>query len=188
VQNSSLDGGFSNREIDAAYAFRALMNAMAKPGTVAAITGASAPAPLSAAASTALLTLCDADTPIYLAGEFDNQAIKDWIAFHIGAPISTRESAQFAVGRLKDLLPIDGFPVGTAEYPDRSTTLIVEMDELSEKGSVLSGPGIKDTTCFGLPGDVALFQSNSTMFPLGLDFMFTSGSKIAALPRTTKVA
>ena len=62
MQNSSLDGGFSNREIDAAYAFRALMNAMAKPGTVADITGASAPAPLSVAASTALLTLCDADT------------------------------------------------------------------------------------------------------------------------------
>ena len=85
-------------------------------------------------------------------------------------------------------MPLNAYTVGTAEYPDRSTTLIVEMKELSEHGSVLSGPGIQDTTHFGLPGDVALFQSNSTMFPLGLDFIFTAGSKVAALPRTTKVS
>ncbi|MEO0766502.1 MAG: phosphonate C-P lyase system protein PhnH, partial [Pseudomonadota bacterium] len=32
------------------------------------------------------------------------------------------------------------------------------------------------------------FQRNAMLFPLGLDFMFTSGAQIAALPRSTKVS
>lgn len=184
---SSLDGGFDNRETDAAFAFRSLLNVMAKPGTIQSISGGAAPAPLSKAASTLLLTLCDADTPIYLAGKYANSAIKEWIAFHIGAPLCERKDAQFAVGTLDELLPLSDYPIGTAEYPDRSSTMIVEVEGLENLGATLSGPGIKNTAQLSLPGELILYQNNNAHFPLGLDFLFTSGSQVAALPRSTKV-
>ena len=36
--------------------------------------------------------------------------------------------------------------------------------------------------------EVPAFQANSAMFPLGLDFIFTCGDRLAALPRTTEVS
>jgi alpha-D-ribose 1-methylphosphonate 5-triphosphate synthase subunit PhnH len=91
----------------------------------------------------------------------------------------------FAVGTWAALAPLSAFPVGTSEYPDRSTTLIVEQNELTA-GALLTGPGIKDTAGLNLP-ETAAFQTNRAMFPLGLDFVFTCGNQLAALPRSTIV-
>ena len=68
MQADTLDGGFADPATDAAHAFRAVMEAMARPGTLREITGATPPAPLSPAAGAAILTLCDTDTPLHLAG------------------------------------------------------------------------------------------------------------------------
>ncbi len=54
------------------------------------------------------------------------------------------------------------YPIGTSEYPDRSANL-------------------------SLP-ETQAFQDNAALFPLGLDFFFTSGVRIAALLRSTKVS
>jgi alpha-D-ribose 1-methylphosphonate 5-triphosphate synthase subunit PhnH len=35
--------------------------------------------------------------------------------------------------------------------------------------------------------EVAAFQANARAFPLGLDFLFTCGDRLAALPRSTRV-
>ena len=45
-----LSGGFADPPADAAHAFRAIMQAMARPGTIHDVTGARPPAPLSIAA------------------------------------------------------------------------------------------------------------------------------------------
>lgn len=187
MDGATLSGGFTNAPIDAAKAFRQIMDAMARPGRLYDITGATPPAPLSVAAGTALLTLCDADTPVYLAGEADTDAVRGWLAFHTSAPIVQASEAMFAVGSWSALHPIDAFSIGTPEYPDRSATLIVEMPSLAANGATLRGPGIKDTGSLGLP-DVETFARNHALFPLGLDFLFTSGSQIAALPRSTEVS
>lgn len=181
-----LKGGFANAPVDAAHAFRAAMNAMARPGTVEEITGAVPPAPMSVAAGTLILMLCDPDTPVHLAGDWDCKEVRGWIAFHVGAPIVAAEDAMFAVGDWDALAPLTRFAIGTPEYPDRSATLIVEREALAAEGAVLRGPGIKDTADMALP-EVAAFQVNATLFPLGLDFFFTSGAQVSALPRTTKV-
>lgn len=186
MTQDTLTGGFTAAPQQSARAFRALMNALARPGSIEEIRGGTGPAPLSAAAATTLLTLCDTETPVYLAGAHDTDAIRQWIAFHIGAPIGTREQAMFALGTWKALTPITGFPIGTPEYPDRSTTLIVEMDALSNTGPALSGPGIQTTAQLSLPETTA-FQQNRMLFPMGVDCYFTAGSRIAALPRSTKV-
>ncbi|MCI5040966.1 MAG: phosphonate C-P lyase system protein PhnH [Donghicola eburneus] len=186
MPQDTLTGGFTEAPQQSARAFRSLMNALARPGTIEEITGGTGPAPMSAAAATTLLTLCDGETPIHLAGDHDTDAIRQWIAFHIGAPICARDQAMFAVGRWQDLTPISEFPIGTPEYPDRSTTLIVEMDALSNTGATLTGPGIQTTAQLSLP-ETAAFQQNRMLFPMGVDCYFTAGTRIAALPRSTKV-
>ncbi|MEO9459811.1 MAG: phosphonate C-P lyase system protein PhnH [Lentilitoribacter sp.] len=182
----TLEGGFINAPVQSAQSFRKIMNVMAKPGTIENLAVATPPAPLSAAAGSLLLTLCDAQTPIYLSEKFDNADVKAWITFHCNSPFSDAKDCMFALGAWDQLQPLHNFPIGTPEYPDRSTTMIVEMDELSQTGAVLSGPGIKEVGSLSLPETLA-FEKNALLFPLGHDFYFTCGEQIAALPRTTKV-
>lgn len=186
MQASMLKGGFVDAATDAAGAFRAAMNAMARPGRIEAISGAVPPAALSMAAGTLILTLCDPDTPLFLSGRCDTAEVREWITFHTGAPLVPAGKAKFAVGEWAALVPLSQYCIGTPEYPDRSATLIVEMDDLTGSGSTLSGPGIRETARLSLPGE-SPFRDNTALFPLGLDFFFTCGARVAALPRTTKV-
>lgn len=186
MQTEALTGGFANPPIDSAAGFRAALNAMARPGKIETVSGGSAPAPVSTAAAVLLLTLCDAETPLYLAPGVDGQAVRDWVAFHIGAPLVEAEQAQFALGDWAALAPLERFRIGTAEYPDRSATLIVEMQGLSNDGASLSGPGIETIAQLSLP-EIEAFRANRALFPLGLDFYFCAGERLAALPRSTKV-
>ncbi|WP_299293631.1 phosphonate C-P lyase system protein PhnH [uncultured Tateyamaria sp.] len=187
MQQASLAGGFADPPHQSSTAFRAIMQVMARPGRIETITGGAAPAPLSGAASSVLLTLADPDTGVHLAGAFDTQAVRDWITFQTGAPLVAAPAAQFVLGAWADI-DLTQLAIGTAEYPDRSATVIVELPALSPEGAILTGPGIRDRATLGLPGDVGVFQRNAALFPLGVDFMFTSGAQIAALPRSTKVS
>lgn len=187
MDQSVMTGGFSDPSIQAAWGFRAAMNAMARPGDILAVQGAQAPAPVSEAAAVLLLVLCDPDTPVWLAPSHDSDALRRWVAFHTGAPIvAARGEAAFALGTWDSLAPLRDYRIGTAEYPDRSATLIVEMDDLRAEGAVLTGPGIREVAGLNLP-DVAAFRANRALFPLGLDFFFTCGDRLAALPRSTRV-
>lgn len=185
MNTQTLDGGFATPPQDAAVAFRAVMNAMAQPGTIYQVAGAVPPAPVSIAAGVTLLTLCDPETPLFLGAGHDSPALRDWITFHCAAPLVGADQAQFALGVWGDL-PLVDFALGTAEYPDRSATLIVEVPELVNQGTTLRGPGIKDQAQLSLP-DMAAFQRNNALFPLGLDFIFTCGDRLAALPRSTRI-
>lgn len=186
TETAILTGGFADPATDAARAFRAVLDAMARPGRIVALAGASAPAPASPALASVLLTLTDGTTPVHLAGAHDTPALRDWLRFHTGAPISPRDSAAFAIGTWEALLPLTDYLPGSAEYPDRSATLIVETPGLSTDGPRLTGPGIATEARLSLP-DLAAFQANTARFPLGLDFLFTCGDRLAALPRTTRV-
>jgi alpha-D-ribose 1-methylphosphonate 5-triphosphate synthase subunit PhnH len=187
MQANTLSGGFADPAIGSAHAFRSVMEAMARPGTIQDIGGVTPPAPLSPAMGAVLLTLCDTETPVYLAGDLDCDAVQVWLSFHTGASLVGPAQCMFAVGNWDALGNLSIYPVGTSEYPDRSATLIVECPELSASGATLTGPGIKDQAALSLP-EVEAFQSNRMLFPLGLDFIFTSGARLAALPRSTEVS
>lgn len=186
MQTDALGGGFAAPAHDAARVFRAVMEAMARPGTIHAVPGAHPPAPLSPAAGAALLTLCDADTPLYLAGDTDTPDTRAWIAFHCGAPLTGPARCAFALGSWQALMPLQAYPLGTADDPDRSATLIVACDALHPGGARLTGPGIRDAAWLSLP-DLPALQANAARFPLGLDFLLTCDDRLAALPRSTKV-
>lgn len=181
-----LDGGFADPAREAARAFRSVLQALARPGRIETLGTVAPPAPCSPAAGALLLTLCDGTTPVHLAPSHDRPDLRDWIVFHTGAPFVDAEAAAFALGDWASLAPLDRFAVGTPEYPDRSATLIVEMPALDASGSRLTGPGIETEAYLSLP-ETAVFRANRARFPLGFDCFFTSGDKVAGLPRSTRV-
>ncbi|SLN23423.1 Alpha-D-ribose 1-methylphosphonate 5-triphosphate synthase subunit PhnH [Falsiruegeria litorea R37] len=187
AQATQFAGGFTNAPVDAAHAFRAAMTVMARPGEIRTLTGAQAPAPLSEAAATLLLTLCDPETKVHLAGEADTPEVRGWLTFHTGAPLVDAGEADFAIGTWESLIPLGAYKIGTSEYPDRSATLIVECTGVTQTGATMTGPGIKESAQLSLP-DVEVLRTNATAYPLGLDFFFTSGTQVAALPRSTQIS
>jgi len=66
--------------------------------------------------------------------------------FNLGEMTATRAGradCRFAVGRWADLGPLDAYANGPPDYPDRSATLIVQMDRLAAEGARLTGPGVR---------------------------------------------
>ena len=181
---TALAPGFADPARDAAHAFRAILTAMARPGTTVALSAAG-PEGLSPAAAAVLLTLVDRTTPLHLAPSHDTPALRDWIAFHCGAPLAAAGQAAFALGDWASLQPLDRFAAGTPEYPDRSATLIVD-DAAGGQPVTLSGPGIRGTAAASLP-DPAAFATNHARFPLGWDAILTRGAQAIAVPRSTEV-
>ncbi len=186
MMQDALTGGLADPPRDAARAFRAALTALARPGTPVTIEGALPPAPLSVAAGTLLLTLADGTTPVHLAPSLDRPAIRDWLTFHCGAPLSGPSEAAFAVGPWAELQPVSRFAIGTPEYPDRSVTLIVEGPWGAESNARLTGPGIATETLAWLP-EIAAFAANRRAYPLGFDTYLTDGARLLGLPRSTTV-
>jgi len=186
LTGEALTGGFADAPVEAARAFRAALDALARPGRIATLRGAVPPAPLSVAAGVLLLTLADQTTPLHLAGAWDSAAVRGWITFHCGAPLVGPAEAVFAVGDWAALHPLGRFSVGRADYPDRAATLIVEVAVLEAAGMRLSGPGIDGVAHLSLP-EVAAFRANRALFPLGFDTFLTCGDRLAGLPRSTRV-
>ena len=83
------------------------------------------------------------------------------------------------------------FAQGSEEYPDRSTTIIVQVERFAGPALTLQGPGIKTTSAFAaepLPaGFTQRLHDNREMFPRGIDLVFVAGERIAALPRSVRV-
>ncbi|MGJ8528922.1 phosphonate C-P lyase system protein PhnH [Maritalea sp.] len=196
MQTQTLHSGFSDLAIDSQASFRATMDAMARPGKIVdSPKPITAPAPLNPTMAMLTLTLCDFDSTVWLDENLaQNDDARKFIAFHTSAPIvESKKDAQFAliseptlIGNLSD------FALGTDEYPDRSTTLIIQVDALANQNDVrLSGPGIEFTTDLnvaGLPNDFwTQAQANNQLFPRGLDFIFATDSQLACLPRSTKI-
>jgi alpha-D-ribose 1-methylphosphonate 5-triphosphate synthase subunit PhnH len=191
----SLNGGFTDAVTHAQTVFRSVMDAMARPGSIGVVDVAVAPpAPLGIAAGALLLTLCDHDTPIWARSVLTKSALPGWIGFHTGASLTTvKTDAKFAFVEAGAPFPsLAQFALGTQEYPDRSTTLVVEVASL-EGGQPLqlSGPGIRDTTTIapkGLPETfLRQWADNRALFPRGVDMVLTAGRRFIALPRTTKI-
>ena len=182
----ALAGGFVRPAEEAARGFRGLLEVLARPGLILRLEGAAPPAPLSGAAGVLALVLLDGTTPVHLAGGHDCPALRDWLAFHCGAPLVGAEEAAFAFGRWEDLQPVTRFAIGTPDYPDRAATLVIDCPRLEAEGARLRGPGIRGEARLSLP-EIAAFRANRAQFPLGFDAFLACGDRIAGLPRSTRV-
>lgn len=190
-----VSAGFADPTRESQRVFRKLMDAMARPGTIHDLSQApDAPAGLHRAAGAVALTLFDFETPIWLDPVLHTEAVEGWLQFHCGAPrVADPQGAAFAL--LADLATaprLADFNAGDAKYPDRSTTLVIQLPSLEYGPSVtLTGPGIKSDSTLNLgglrPGFWAEVQDNHARFQFGVDFIFVAGNHLTALPRSTRV-
>ena len=194
---AELPAGFTDKVLSAQSTFRLVMDAMAHPGSVYRIAAAvEAPRPLMRASAALALTLCDHDTPIWLDRPMSEApGLANWLKFHSGAPIVTDPSAaSFALIADGGALPkLDSFSFGSAEYPDRSTTLILQVESLTQgQRYELCGPGINGTVVLRAaiePKDLfGRLAVNAASFPRGIDVVLIAGGEIVAIPRTTRLA
>lgn len=180
---------------DAQTVFRSLLKALSEPGTIQRLrVNLQAPAPLHMATAAACLALMDYETTAWLADELDNDAVRTYLRFHCGLPlVSEKSAANFAVlGRSLQQLDLEAFAQGSITYPDKSATLLMQVDDLANGPEYqLTGPGINNKRSIyvsGLPADfVSKWQVNHSAFPQGVDVIFCSGDAVLGLPRTSKI-
>jgi alpha-D-ribose 1-methylphosphonate 5-triphosphate synthase subunit PhnH len=141
------------------------------------------------------LTLLDADTPVWLDEQLSAaKPVRDWIAFHCGAPVtSILAEAHFALVSQPSAMPsLESFSQGSQSYPDRSATLVLQVDGFDgEDMLLLEGPGIETRARFlpaPLPRHFAgQWRQNNGRFPRGIDLVFAAPGAIAAMPRTARI-
>lgn len=202
--SANLGPGFQDPVAQSQQTFRAVLKAMAEPGLVVLLIGPEGPGPMHDSAVSVLLTLADTDTPLWLDRAADTPEVREYLRFHCGCPITRREDkAVFALLVEGDILPdLNRFSMGTPEYPDRSATLVIQVDALetiNERGVTFT-PGHRVTlTGPGIPGERGLlvrgldpefwigFAELSLLFPLGLDVILAAPGMAACLPRSVRV-
>jgi alpha-D-ribose 1-methylphosphonate 5-triphosphate synthase subunit PhnH len=193
---SAIDGAFRNPVFDAQATFRSVMDAMAQPGTLQPLKALPAPpSPLTPAGAAIALTLCDADTPLWIDPPLAASAsARAWLAFHTGAPLTANAAeAHFAlVSTPAELIALENFAQGSQDYPDRSTTLVLQVATIgSACAFTLEGPGIetvREMAVMPLPRHFTeQWKQNGGRFPRGLDLILAAPEGVSCLPRTTKI-
>jgi alpha-D-ribose 1-methylphosphonate 5-triphosphate synthase subunit PhnH len=192
---ATLASGLSEPVHDAQRIFRAVLDAMSRPARplrlddrYAGLDGFAGVVPKSLAA--ALLSLTDFETPVWLEPTL-RPGLEPLLRFHAGAALTTDpQGATFAVASATALPPLDAFAWGSAEYPDRSTTLLIVVEGFAGGESyIVTGPGIASPFPFaplGLPP--SFWRQRREMqaeFPCGVDCLLFDRDSVAALPRTT---
>lgn len=188
-------GAFTSPVLSSQSVFRALMDGMARPGRVFSLVhDASAPAPACPSHAALALTLADADTSVWLSPSLAGSAFARWLSFQTGASIvPDRMEAMFAFVSRKDALSDwNGFLLGSDTYPDRSATLVVEVEALSGGIPLIAeGPGIDGAVSLspiGLPADFLRERVlNRSLYPRGIDLVLVCGSDCLCLPRTARL-
>ena len=187
--------GFADPALDSQATFRAVLDAMSRPGIIAgAGAGLAPPAPLHPAAAAALLTLADYETTVWLAPAFAGEEVAAWLKFHTGARLAIEPSrAAFAIAEA-DALDLSIFAQGEPAYPDRSTTVIVQVAELFRQGrSHPLRPRRERRALLRLHAarsrlSRTMAGQRRNLSALGIDLILAAKSTLAALPRTARIS
>lgn len=189
-----LAAGFTDAALGPQAVFRCLLDALAAPGRILTLPDdvPAAPEGMGAGVYAATLALVDFESPLWLAPELAGAA--ETLRFHTGASIVARpDVAAFALASDAARVPaLEDFAQGTDAYPDRSTTLLLEVRGLSGDGAwLLRGPGIETSRRLGvdgLPFDfIGQWAENRERFPRGVDVFLFDGARVVGLPRTTRI-
>jgi alpha-D-ribose 1-methylphosphonate 5-triphosphate synthase subunit PhnH len=197
IDLATLTPGFADTVHDSQGVFRALLDALSRPGKIVSIDAVlpslsdeGAHVPLAAYA--ALLALADYSTPVLL--QHEHRALSDALRFHTGAPV-TADCAQAVFAYLHDahsMPSLDAFSLGEAETPENAAMLFIRVDSLVH-GTPMTwrGPGIRESERVFIDGVPDSFWHQRTQlaseFPCGIDCYFVQGGSVIGLPRTTRV-
>ncbi len=187
---------FTDQAKSSQHVFRAVMDALARPGSLSRITEAvTAPPPLNAAAAAVALTLLDFETAFWLDPMLaDCRDAADWLRFHTGATMA-HDPSQAAFAFIADTAAtpaLETFALGTPDYPDRSATLVLQVETFAGgTPMILTGPGVDGERALAaapLPKNfIQRLGVNRALFPRGVDLILATHDTVAALPRSVRV-
>jgi len=199
--------GLAHPVDDAQTVFRAALSALSRPGLAVALPTLAPPLPGSAVCPGLLalaLTLCDSDTPLWLDAAADTPQVRHHLRFHCAARFAPDASqAAFAlIARPEQMPRLDVFNQGSADFPDRSATLLISANLSEAHGPAyeLTGPGVQGNQHGGwqsfhasdLPAwFVEDWAANHAAYPLGVDIVLVDAgappARLLGLPRTARV-
>ena len=204
IDLSKVVAGFDDPVQDSQRIFRDALQALSHPGEIVAlIPRAAIPDQAQPSAAVLLLALLDADSRLWLSPTLATSDAAHWIVFHTNCTLVDHPAlADFAWVQSIDEMPaLSEFNQGTDEYPELSTTCLLNVAGLENESNVeplltLQGPGILRTNqlCVNemkiCDFEILLghWQSNHQQFPKGVDIFLCGMNQIAGLPRTTKLS
>lgn len=168
--------------------FRAVLDVLARPGTVAALpAGTGYPAALLP-----LLALADLSTPVCVLEDGGSWA--GVVRAETSAPLAALSHARLVAAlRPAAAAELALVRTGTAAAPEDGALVTLVVDGLSAGGGTLAldGPGTggpRELGVTGLPdGFAAARRELTSQFPAGADFLLVApDGSIAGLPRTTQ--
>ncbi len=182
--------GFADPTTDAQACFRALLDAMSRPGKVREVgMGLRPPPPMAPATAATLLTLMDGETPLWLDEPL--APAWDWLAFHCGAARAVKPDQAVFVCAIR-MPPLATLAPGSDAGPEESATLILQVTRLGLGRSYrIFGPGLLTPARLevaGLPDDFAeQWAANHALYPRGVDVVLCAGEQLCALPRSVRI-
>lgn len=182
--------GFRDPVHDAQQTFRGLLEALAHPGQIyTPKINLSSTEGLTQICAAACLALLDLETTVWLQPNLP-AAVSDWLRFHTGCRFTNNPKlATFAViGDAFSQLELQAFSGGSAEDPEQSTTLLIQVEDFTSGAAYqLSGAGILGSVSLSptLP-ETFWTQRNHDAYPQGVDCFLLTQQSVVGLPRTVR--
>ncbi len=174
--------------------FRALLDAMARPGTVHSLPPRRIEDGEWGGALLVLQALLDHEVTFHVLNE--QSLIHEQLLRRTGARSAPLGQADFVLASGDAAIAaVEDAREGGFEEPERSATVVLLADSIGDGGVALtlSGPGIESTSTLpfaGLP--VAAFEvlrGRTVTFPQGVDVILVdTAGHVAAVPRSTRIA
>jgi alpha-D-ribose 1-methylphosphonate 5-triphosphate synthase subunit PhnH len=194
-----IGAGFAEPVHAAQQVFRAVLQAMARPGLVQTLDdtapGGLQPPGLPPAATALLLALLDGETRLHLGGRWAVEAAQRYLGFHTGVRAAAIADAAFVALPADDATPLlwQTLADGSDLVPQDGATLIVEVASLQQGHALtLRGPGVRGEQRLQVHGLPAAFWqariAREADYPRGIDLVLTCGRSLAAIPRSTRIA
>lgn len=173
-------------------AFRGLLNAMSRPGTVHALSDSV----VDRDEALALLARSLLDPEVSVAGARpDDEPTARAVVQASGCRMANLPDADFVVaGGGSSAGAVSRVRTGTPDWPDSSATLVYLVEDVAEDGGdmVWTGPGIlgdRSPKIDGFdPAEWERLREVNSGYPIGVDCFFLDAcGRILALPRSTRV-
>jgi len=188
---------------DSQASFRALLDAMSRPGIlfqVPRLSYRARPPGFCPPALSILKTLCDHKVSFSLGGAIETAEWVQYLEVNTASPFQAVDKADYV---LFDGSVFDGdfarLRKGTPEFPERSATAVLSVRHLSEDSMdgaacsmVMTGPGVKtraSVAAAGLDPRYVMERGKANrLYPLGIDLILVDGEgRVAGIPRTSTV-
>jgi alpha-D-ribose 1-methylphosphonate 5-triphosphate synthase subunit PhnH len=176
-----------DREVLDHVVYRAVLEAMSRPGAVRHLPAGPRPPLLML-----LEALLDHEVSVHVAGEEDLEREIRWRTGSRPAAAAEADFAIFPAGSSGG--GVRALKRGTLEFPDRAATAVYRVRRVSPDGgeAVLRGPGIRDRCAPRLeglaPSELPLLAEVNREYPLGVDAAFVDeGGGVLCIPRSTRI-